>query len=122
MLANCRISDHGWLMWRRRAAADGCSAATQKRSVETICLLRERSRRYSATATAETAPNAASICRSERFRKYMTLLVVMVHHRRTETQSSHEREDSNAKPESTEKTEATEPRMNTDARGGDPAF
>ena len=38
MLTSCRISDQGCLMCRRRAATAGCSAATQKRSVETTCL------------------------------------------------------------------------------------
>ena len=53
MLASCRISDQGCWMCLRRAATAGCSAATQKRSVETTCLRRERSSRYSATETAE---------------------------------------------------------------------
>ena len=39
-------------MCLRRAATAGCSAATQNRSVETTCLRRERSSRYSATAVA----------------------------------------------------------------------
>src|SRR5579885_1817294 len=58
-------------MCLRRAATAGCSAATQNRSVETTCLRRDRSSRYSATLTAEMEPNTATNCSSERFRKYI---------------------------------------------------
>jgi hypothetical protein len=58
-------------MRRRRATTEGCSAATQKRSVETTCRRRDRSRRYSAIETAATAPNTARNCASDRLRKYI---------------------------------------------------
>ena len=57
--ASCSNSDHGWLMCLRRAATAGCSAATQKRSVETTCFRLDLSSRYSATLIAETDPKTA---------------------------------------------------------------
>src|ERR1019366_5528457 len=71
MLASCSTSDQGCCTLRRRAATAGCSAAIQKRSVETTSLRRDRSSRYSATDTAETAPKTAKNWSKERFRKYM---------------------------------------------------
>ena len=45
MLISCSSSDQGCCTRRRRAATAGCSAAIQKRSVETTSFLRERSSR-----------------------------------------------------------------------------
>src|SRR2546425_9516226 len=58
-------------MRRRRAAIAGCSAATQKRSVETTCLRRERSSRYRAMAKAVIDAKTAANWKKERFRRYM---------------------------------------------------
>src|ERR1035437_8864307 len=70
MLASCRSRDQGCCTRRRRAATAGCSAAIQKRKVETTSFRRERASRWSATDMAETAPNTARNWRKERFRKY----------------------------------------------------
>src|SRR5579871_510039 len=74
MLTNCRINDQGCWMCFLRAATAGCSAATQKRSVETTCFRRDRSSRYSATLIAETDPKTARNWNSDKFKKYIKTL------------------------------------------------
>src|SRR3954447_4721744 len=73
ILSSCRSRDQGCCTRRRRAATAGCSAAIQKRSVDTTSFRRERSSRYSATDTAETVPNTARNWRNDKFRKYTAL-------------------------------------------------
>src|SRR4051794_30732878 len=56
----------------RRFAAGGCSAATQKRSVETIWRRRLRSSRYNATVSAVTDPKSTTNWPSVRFSRYIS--------------------------------------------------
>src|SRR5438309_11542881 len=74
MLMSCSSRESGCWIFFRRATTVGCSAVTQKRSVATVCLRRERSRRYSATTTVEIEPNSAANWTKLRFRKNTALL------------------------------------------------
>src|SRR5439155_18625549 len=69
MLISCSNSESGCWIFLRRATCVGCSAATQKRSVATVCFRRERSSRYSATSTPETEASSAANWPKVRFKK-----------------------------------------------------